>query len=94
MSSTKYLHILYDKDFDEINFYNECHLTKSPSCYRDSQLESNFIKKQNNLHRISAQCPRGNKKSFTAYLHEIIFTLILLALGREISHTKSHTKGQ
>ena len=34
------------------------------------------------------------KKSFTAYLHEIIFTLILLALGREISHTKSHTKGQ
>ena len=59
---SKYLHILCDKNVEKINFYNECHLTKSPSCYHDSQLESNFIKKPNNLHRISAQCPRGNKK--------------------------------
>ena len=44
MSSTKYLHILYDKDFDEINFCNECYLTKSPSCYSYFLLDSNFIK--------------------------------------------------
>ena len=76
---SKYLHILCDKNVEKINFYNEYHLTKSPSCYHDSQLESNFIKKQNNLHRISAQCPRGNK---TVSLH------MKIALGHSEKTTK------